>query len=146
MSLRVKKRCFCVLLVLILAFTAVPLQVVSANSTGTPIGIMPLWDNVNSITPSLSISNAVATCSVTVIGRPGTTRITAVVYLQQRNSNGTWSSIRTWSGISTNSSILTWSGTHPVTAGQTYRMRVDATVTRNGTNETVTVFSAERWA
>jgi len=146
MRLKVKKRGFCVLLVLILAFTAVPLQAISASSTRTPIEIMPFWDNVNSITPSLSISNGIATCSVTVIGRPGTTKITAVVYLQQKNSNGSFTTIKTWSGISANSSVLTWSATHPVTVGQTYRLRVDTTVTLNGKNETVTVYSAERKA
>jgi hypothetical protein len=65
--------------------------------------------------------------------------------LQRRNANGTWTTERTWSNSSANS-VLTWSGTNAVVAGNTYRLRVEARVTRNGTTETVQVFSPERRA
>jgi hypothetical protein len=53
--------------------------------------------------------------------------------------------VRTWNGSSSNS-ILTVSGTNAVTSGNTYRLRVEATVVRNGVTETATLFSAERRA
>jgi hypothetical protein len=79
-----------------------------------------------------------------VTGVSGTTRITATVYLQRKPVNGTYTTIKTWSGLSSNNLIFSFSDTHPVTSGFTYRLRLDATVTRNGTSESITVYSAER--
>jgi hypothetical protein len=141
--LRVKRKGFCVLLVLVLAFTAVPLQAVTAQSASNPIEIMPFWSNINSIVPSMTISSGTATCTVQVLGFSGTTNISVATTLQRRNTNGTWTNVRTWNS-STANSFLTWSGTNAATAGNTYRLRIVATVTRNGTTETATVFSAER--
>ena len=100
------------------------------------------WANIDRYAIELSIPSGVATCFVQVIGRPGTTRISATLMLQRRNPNGTWNIIRTWSN-QVNSSIMTLSGTEPVAAG-TYRLRCSITVTRNGVNETVMIYSAER--
>jgi hypothetical protein len=109
------------------------------------IGIMPAWANINRISPELTISNGTASCSATVIGQPGTTSIRGTFQLQRRNTNGTWTVVRTWNS-SANSSFLTWSGTNAVTAGNTYRLRCEVTVVRNGVSETAVVFSAERKA
>jgi hypothetical protein len=93
----------------------------------------------------LTISNGTATCSSLIIGAAGTTNIRGTYQLQIRNANGTWTTVRTWENSSSNS-VLTWSGTNAVTAGSTYRLRVEARVTRNGTTETAVVFSPERKA
>jgi hypothetical protein len=93
----------------------------------------------------LTISGSTATCSSTVIAPSGTTSIRGTFQLQRRNTNGTWTTVRTWNS-SSNNSILTWSGTNAVTSGNTYRLRVVATVVRNGVTESATVFSAERRA
>jgi len=143
--MRFKRKGLCLLLALVLAFSAVPLQATAAQPTNSPIGIMPAWANISSISPGVTISNGTASCSSTIIAASGTTSIQGTYQLQRRNANGTWTTERTWSNSTTNS-FLTWSGTNAVVAGNTYRLRVEARVTRNGSTETAVVFSAERRA
>lgn len=142
--LKIIQKGVCGLFVFLLLFTAVPLQTLASN-TGT-IAIMPLWANTSDISLSLSFSSGTAMCSGLIIGKPGTTKINATFYLQIKNMNGTFSTVKTWSGLTSNNVFLTFSGTNSVTSGQTYRLRCDAIITRNGSTETVSVFSGERRA
>jgi hypothetical protein len=139
--MRTHRKVLSVLLSAILLFSAVPLTALASG----PIGITPFWTNVSDATASLSISSGTATCTARVTGHPGTTRITATVILQRRPANGgAFTNVRTWSGLSSNSLIFTFSDTNAAPSGFTYRLRLDATVTRNGVNESITVFSSER--
>jgi hypothetical protein len=136
--MRVKKRGLSILFVLLFLMSAVPM------AYAAPIGIMPAWANVNSISLSLQFSSNTASCTGSVIGNPGTTKITATFYLERKNANGTFTVVKEWPNQTSNSSILTFSGTHPVISGVTYRLRCDAVVTRNGINEPVSVTSGEK--
>jgi hypothetical protein len=61
--------------------------------------------------------------------------------LYRKNANNTYTYVDTWSD-SVNGTSLTITGSHAATAG-TYKLTVTATVTRNGTAESVSN-SAER--
>lgn len=137
--MRIQKRGLGILVAVLLMFSVVPITAQAA----APVGIMPLWTNTFSASASLQISSGTASCSGSVIGFSGTTRITATFTLERKNTNGTFSAVKTWSGLSSNSATLTFSGTHTVSSG-TYRLKGTAVVTRNGTSETVTAESAER--
>jgi len=107
-----------------------------------PVGIMPLWMNINRAVASLTITSGTATCTANVTGLSGTTKITGTIYLQRRLPNSsTFDTIKTWPGIVSNSSVFTFSDTHSISSGYVYRVRLDATVTRNGVDETITVYS-----
>jgi len=97
--------------------------------------IQPLWSNLQSIALSMSRSNNVVTSSSTVIGEPGTTRITASFTLE-RWENNRYQQVDTWSASSNSAALLNTRTTSNCPAG-TYRLRVTVTVTRNGTTETV---------
>lgn len=85
--------------------------------------ITPFWTNTSSVTVSISFS--------------GTTKITADFVLERKNSNGTYTVVKTFPTKTTNSASLRFSDTATITTGYTYRLSLSATVTRNGTNETV---------
>lgn len=99
--------------------------------------ITPFWTNTSSVTVSISFSGTTATCSGIIDGFSGTTKITADFVLERKNSNGTYTVVKTFPTKTANSASLRFSDTATITTGYTYRLSVSATVTRNGTNETV---------
>jgi len=101
------------------------------------IEIMPLWENVSSISLDLSYRNGNIGGVATIRGAAGTTSINATLTLERRTIFGTWTTVDTWTG-SSNDTRLTVSGTAPGSRGVTYRLTVTATVVRNGVSETVT--------
>jgi len=108
------------------------------------IGIAPYWENVSRINMTLSSSNNTASADVSIFGMTGTTSINATITLSRVNSNGTLTTVRTWSNQSSSSSLFTFSGTNAITSGNTYRLSVSATVIRNGVSETVSDWTERR--
>lgn len=99
--------------------------------------ITPCWTNTESIHLDLGFSGTRADCSAMVIGKTGTSRITATVKLQRKNTNGTYTNVKTWAGLSANGSTLTFNDSYNVTCGYTYRLMINATVYKGGSGENV---------
>jgi hypothetical protein len=137
-----KKKGIGVLLAALLLFSAMPLPALAA----APAGIMPLWDNIFSITMSLTISSGTASCSGSIIAEPGTTGITATFYLERKKANQSFVEITNWPDRCSNTLTLSFTETYPVSSGYTYRLRCDAIVTKGGVDEYVTVYSGEKAA
>jgi len=74
-----------------------------------------------------------------VIGQPGTTRITVNAALDRINANGTVTPIGSWNNLQSNGQIWMWERVHYVARGHNYRLTLTATVLRNGVSETVSV-------
>lgn len=117
-----------------LSITVVP---VSAVEQGI-IGIQPLWTNTNSINLALSYSGSTATWSGVIQGQPGTTKIEATFTLAKKNTNGTYTNLKSWTASSSNFLLSATNTYSSVSSGTTYRITVTSKVTRNGTTETVT--------
>ena len=113
-------------MVLILALT---LPVFAAGG-GTA---SPQYDNVNSAKVNLSISGTTATCNASVYGKTGAS-IDADIYLDLVYG-GTTTRIASWH--ETTSLTLLFLDTATVAPGFTYRLTLDATVTRNGVSEPI---------
>ncbi len=133
------KKCASLLLAFVLCFS---LGGVIHAKGHTPVSAadthVPQWDNTTSVEISLSFDGSKAICGACVIGKPGTTEITGQAVLARRNSNGTYTTVKTWSGLKTTGNILTFDAIYYVSSGYTYRLTISATVYRNGTGETVT--------
>ena len=97
----------------------------------------PLWQNVNSATARLTFSGTTAHCSAIIAGLSGTTSITATMRLERVNGNSA-TTVATWTQT-VNGSRLVMSESNAVTANGTYRLRVDATVVRNGVSESISI-------
>ena len=109
----------------------------SVEAESMVYAMQPHWENTSSVTAGLSFSGTTANCSAIVVGLSGTTRIVATIRLE-RLEDGILRPVRTWSNQSANASTLTFSNTHTVTRGFTYRLTVEADVTRNGVTERAT--------
>ncbi len=97
--------------------------------------IVPMWNE--SATPDVQIhvnGNSVI-CIGTVRGLPGTSKISATFRLEKKGWFG-WSEVASWDRTSY-SDYLSFSGSSTAESGATYRFSVVATVTRNGSTETV---------
>ncbi|MDR2590544.1 MAG: hypothetical protein LBC71_06130 [Oscillospiraceae bacterium] len=103
----------------------------------TPIAIQPYWANVHSVTVGLSFTGTTANCAARVQGHVGTTKIVADVILELWVGTNSYITIKTWNNIIVYGSTLTFSGVHNVARGFTYRLTINADVTRNGTTESV---------
>ncbi len=91
------------------------------------------WTNTASIRLGLSFSNGQANCTGSITGYSGTSKIVATFTLQRVNANGTLSNpIATWSNVTAESDMLLWSRSNSVSSG-TYRLTVNAAVTRGST-------------
>lgn len=135
-----KKKYLSLLLALVLALS---LQLpVMANSLGDGtaeqyVPIQPLWQNVNSATARLTISGTTAHCSATIVGLSGTTRITATLRLERVNGNSV-TSVASWTRT-VNGNRLVMSESNAISANGNYRVRLDATVVRNGVSENISI-------
>lgn len=98
----------------------------------TPIS--PQWTNVNNMKLDLIFVNGKAECSALINGVSGTSNISATFRLERKGLFG-WSLVNSWNRTSRGGS-LTFFETVNVSKG-TYRLSVNAKVTRNGVTETV---------
>ena len=117
----------------LLSISAVPPQQVLASETQY-IEIDGYWQNTQSATASVNRQSSTVTASVQ--GATGTTSITATVRLQRQVGN-VWTTVQTWSNLSSSRTTLAFSESVSLTSG-TYRATITANVTRNGVTETVT--------
>jgi len=130
-----------VLLAAVLMFAqgvmAQPVLAMDARSSNGAV-VAPKWANVSDVLLSLSFANGVASCDGAVFGYSGTTKISATLTLERKNTNGIYTYVDSWS-TNANSSQLFVSGTASVASGYTYRLRISANVTRNGSVENISV-------
>ena len=91
----------------------------------------------------ISFRGTKAFCGASVIGNPGTTRITGKVVLARKNVNGTYTTVKKWSGLETTGNKLLFDKTYNIAADYTYRLTITATVYRNGTSEKVTKYAED---
>lgn len=138
-----KKIMLSTLLALTLLFSMTGVVNAKTNLTPAvqpPVAIQPYWSQTSAITIGLSFDGGKGTLSYSVLGNSGTTKITGVAVLERLNSNGTYSTVYTWTGISINSDYLPWNSTYYVSTGYTYRFTFTCTVYRNGTTETISAY------
>lgn len=106
------------------------------SSVALAFNIMPLWDNIDSCCPALTIRGNTASCTFDVDAADSKATITARVTLQKLNSDGVYEYVTGWSGLSAKGS-LSFSECYTVTESGSYRIKCDATVGDEG----VTVYS-----
>ena len=92
------------------------------------------WRNVTKITPIILASTN--TYSSVINGLEGTTKIDCTLILYEKNQSGTYSEISRCSSTSYGQKG-TFSGTANIKSGTTYKLETIATVTCNGSDETV---------
>ena len=102
--------------------------------------ITPMWTNTDLIDIDLSFSGLKANCYIDIIGKVSATKITATVILQRKNSNGTFTDIKTWSNLSPVGSELIFSEYYYVTNGYTYRLTVNTNVYKGSSYESITAY------
>lgn len=92
------------------------------------------WQNVASLSPSISANDDVYSCEVS--GLSGTTKIYCSLTLYEKGWFGTYTKVASTSSTYYGSPHV-FSGTCDIQSGKTYRLDISATVTRNGSAETV---------
>ena len=125
-------------MVIILCFTFGGLALAADANLQTAVS--PYWTNTTSVNTNLSFNGGMGTCGAYVIGKSGTTQITGTAVLARKNSNGMYTTIKTWSGLKATGNILTFDETYYVTTGYTYRLTMTATVYLSGSGETVSSY------
>lgn len=130
-----KKKCVPLLMILVLCFSSG--SVAFAADSNTQKSVSPQWTNTDVINLSLSFSGSKGSCGACVIGKTGTTEITGTVVLSRKNSDGTYTAVKTWNGLDATGNMLIFDSAYYVTTGYTYRLTITAKVYRNGTGETV---------
>lgn len=131
------KKLFSLALIAILVFTVSTAAFAASNE----FGISPRWTNTSLITPD--ISNAASNYSADVIGYTGTTKIDCTMILYEKGWFGSYTEVSRNNQIA-NQSVKTFVANYTYTSGKTYRLEVTTVVTRNGTSETVTVFTEKK--
>ena len=84
--------------------------------------------------------SSVASCSAEITGNHNVTSITATATLQRVESNGTYTTVKLWSGLSAAGNEFYWSGSNAIEAGKTYRLKVVAVAHSASGNETTTEY------
>ena len=86
------------------------------------------WENTSSIELGISYSSGTVSWTGSIMGHSDTTKITANYTLEKLGSNGKYTVVDTWTGLSTTTRIiLNSSGSASGTAG-TYRLTLSGTV------------------
>jgi len=127
------------LLVIVLIFSAVGQALALDNNYQSislgDIGVQ--WTNTSSIDINLSFEGSKAICGAIVIGKVGVNEIRAKVTLERKNSDGTYTVVKTWDNLYSDKSYLIFDKIYYVSTGYTYRLAITATVYRDGYGETV---------
>lgn len=98
--------------------------------------IMPLWDNITTVTNSISFSGTKGTVDCEILGDAGTT-VSAQVKVYRQTASGAWSYVGGDSGSSTTRSLyLTVNFT--AKSGAYYKSVLTTTVYKNGVGEDAT--------
>lgn len=97
--------------------------------------IGPLWEDAGTITPYFSVSGGKAYCDATITGNNSTTKIVADISLQKRNSNGSYTTVKTWTA-SSSSKYLDVSNSYSISSG-TYKMVVTAKIYNGSSYQTI---------
>ena len=116
------KRNRCILLILaILIISTIPLTV--AADIPTDNQAQPCYTYIDAVSAGLSInsSTGLATCSGTGYAK-GTTDVVSLTVLLQQSKDGTWHTLKSWSGSNTNMAVV--EGQLYVYKGYTYRTKV----------------------
>lgn len=95
------------------------------------------WDNTHLVDINLSFQGSKAICGACVIAKPGTTKITGTAVLERKNKDGTYTEVKTWKDLYSDDYIMIFDGVCYISTGYTYRLKITATVYRNGTSETI---------
>ena len=132
-----RKYIFALAVVLFALSLHMPVAATAANEPTEYIPVQPLWSNVDRASAQLVRSGTTAHCNATIIGLPGTTRINAVMRLERvEGGNVVW--FRQWTQVA-NGSSLVMRESAGITANGNYRLRVHASVTRNGMTEDISI-------
>ena len=99
--------------------------------------IVPLWDNIATIQPSLLSSGNTLYADVTVATESSSSSITGTMYLEEEISANDWDSVKSWSIQGTG--YASRQGSYSGDSGSTYRVRVKVFVG----GESATVYSDE---
>ena len=122
----------CLSMILMMSFVAIPVQAAVADDT-----VAPCWDNTAMIELTLSFPEEGTGCAdAFVAGLPGTTKIEASVCIY-RKSGLLWRYV-TEEHTTINAMTGVLNCTFDATQGTDYKATYTFTVTRNGTNETIT--------
>lgn len=132
-----KKYIFLLMTVIFVLSLHVPVTASSPEEAEKHTDIQPLWQNVSEASAELIFNGTTANCSTVILGLAGTTSITATMRLE-RVSGNTVTTVATWTSTAS-SSRLVMNESATVTANGTYRLRVDATVVRNGVSEVISI-------
>lgn len=100
---------------------------------------MPMWVDSRSSKVNLTINQGKVVASARLIGKSGTTKVSATMSLQKK-SGSSWTTVKTWSSSNSGSS-LSFSRSASVSKGNTYRLHVKITTVTNGRSETSTMYS-----
>jgi len=131
--------------IIILSFLTESMAAFAANNPSYTSDLLldimePMWDNTSSVEVNLSFDGSKAICGALVVGKVGTTKITGTAVLARKNSNGTYTSVKTWSDLETTDNMLVFDKTYYISTAYTYRLTITSTVYRNGVGEKVTSY------
>jgi len=135
------KKSFTVLFLLLFFVMGNDVTVKAKTQQGTSeqplINVQTRYTNTSSITVVLSFNNGKGTLSGSVYGKPGASSITGYAVLERLNSDGTYTEVASWTGLSATGNTLLFSKTYYVSRWYTYRLTLTATVYKDGVGETV---------
>lgn len=101
-----------------------------------PEQISPMWDNAHTFTAALKFTQTTGKITVTVVGQPGVTNISAEVKLYYKNSAGSWVKEEDWT-YDADQMYLTITESFTGTTGVEYKIEVEADVYKEGSTETL---------
>ena len=135
------KRCTFIMCLVISCFLMEGDVFASTDYSNVPVNTLDLpaarWASTSSIDINLSFDGSKAICGACVQGWSDVKNITGTAVLSRKNSNGTYTTVKTWNNLNVSGNRLIFDGRYYVARGYTYRLTITATVYRNGVGETV---------
>ena len=127
-----------------LSLTLTMLMLCAMVTTALAAPIATCWDNIARCGADLTFSGTTANCTASIVGKSGTTKINAQMFLQERKSSGRYATVKHWPLQTTTGSSLNLSEKQTgCTSGTYYRVGVITNVfNSDGTSESITVYSS----
>jgi hypothetical protein len=139
-----KKKLVSLVMAALMLFAAnIPAFAAKADKNAADSAVHVMYVNTNDAKVCLNFTGDRAECAGFIDAKSGTTKITATGILKRVNSDGTTTTVKTWSGLSAAGEELDIDKAYYVDSGYTYEFEIDAQIYRNGTVEYISISDSD---
>lgn len=137
---KIANKIFSLIMTLTLLFSTLIMPLYA--TTVEKYNVEPRWSNVSSGVIGIDLNSDKVKLNIKLVGAVGTTFNNGRIVLTREN-NGTVTTVKTWTGCSSNSNLFSFSDSSCTKKAGTYTLTITITAIKNGVSEEISISKTE---